>query len=459
MLYKGEREISEYLFTKNKSNINELSIKLKINIDTVRRAINSLKEKGYVHVKKVTSLLIKPKKELLEYLDFRFPEFSLTGKTEISKLTNIEKQVGLAWAKRKNLIDINKNKIFIKEDVNLEKKEREFIKLVNMIISKGKKGYNILYDDTTISKETKNRIKSTFDELQKRRLLDISEINQSNIEWIGGKFNETKEFDMKTPVESAAIGKNHPITTLGNKIRNVFTSLGFEEIEGDMINSAFWNFDALFQPQDHPARELADTFYIDGKTNLPNPEIVSKIKATHENGWKYNWSEEVARRLVLRTHTTVISAKKLYTHKKEGKFFSLGRVFRNETTDPTHLAEFYQVEGIIIWKNANFRNLLGILKSFYERIGFDKIRFSPSYFPYTEPSLEIEVFFKERNEWLELGGAGIFRPEVTKSLCGCYPVLAWGLSLERPLMLSLKLDDIRELYNNDAKFLRETILH
>jgi phenylalanyl-tRNA synthetase alpha chain len=100
--------------------------------------------------------------------------------------------------------------------------------------------------------------------------------------------------------------------------------------------------------------------------------------------------------------------------------------------------------------------LLGVLKEIYKKLGFEKIRFRPSYFPYTEPSLEVEVFYEDKKQWMELGGAGIFRPEVSIPLCGVYPVLAWGLSLERPLMLSLELNDIREFYKNDLEFLKDT---
>jgi phenylalanyl-tRNA synthetase alpha chain len=240
--------------------------------------------------------------------------------------------------------------------------------------------------------------------------------------------------------------------------------MGFAEMEGPMVESAFWNFDALFQPQDHPARELADTFYLEGKAKLPSKELVEKVKESHEKNWKYKWSREEAGREVLRTHTTAVSARYLSrldeVLKKSGekgkKYFCVGRVFRNEATDFKHLAEFHQVEGIVAWDGANFRHLLGLLKEFYKRLGFEKVRFRPSYFPYTEPSLEIEVFFEGRGEWMELGGAGIFRPEMTKPLCDVYPVLAWGLSLERPMMLMEGMEDIRTFYRNDLEWLKKS---
>ena len=449
MLYKGEPAIAEYLSKEKHGSVKQISQKTKLNIDTVRRAVSSLEAKDYVTIKKNMTVSIHPTSELEKYISDGFPEFTVSVKKQIRELSPTEKRIGLAWAKRKGFVDIHKGEIVSKRKRDeLNTLENEFIRSVKELLS-----------NKTYTGGIPKKLKDIYNELDKRGLIKPVVTQEEFVMWVGKTFNESKTFDISNPVDDAPIGKNHPITVLQNKIRNVFASLGFEEIEGNIIESAFWNFDALFQPQDHPARELADTFYIDGNTTLPDDRTVSKIQESHEKHWRYKWSMDVAKRMLLRTHTTAVSAKYLHKNKKEGKFFSIGRVFRNETIDPTHLAEFYQVEGIIVWKDANFRHLLGILKLFYEKLGFDKIRFSPSYFPYTEPSLEIEVFFKERNEWLELGGAGIFRPEVTKPLCGCYPVLAWGLSLERPLMLKLGLKDIRDLYNNDAKFLRSTILN
>jgi phenylalanyl-tRNA synthetase alpha chain len=228
-------------------------------------------------------------------------------------------------------------------------------------------------------------------------------------------------------------------------------------MEGSLIESSFWNFDALFQPQDHPARELADTFYLKSKAPLPaDKRLIQRVKKAHEEGWLYPWDPKEASRAVLRTHTTALSARYVASTKdrKPRKYFAIGRVFRNEATDYKHLAEFHQVEGIIVWEGAKFTDLLGILKEFYSKLGFEKIRFRPSFFPYTEPSLEIEVYFEKRKQWMELGGAGIFRPEVSMPLAGVYPVLAWGLSLERPLMLSMGIEDIRTPYKNDLEFLK-----
>jgi phenylalanyl-tRNA synthetase alpha chain len=240
--------------------------------------------------------------------------------------------------------------------------------------------------------------------------------------------------------------------------------MGFKEMSGDMIVSSFWNFDALFQPQDHPAREMQDTFFLDKESPLPDKSLVKAVKEAHEKGvngskgWQYNWNEREAKKLVLRTHTTCLSAQTLAGLKKQdlpAKFFAIGKCFRNETVDWSHGFEFNQTEGIVIDRNANFIHLLGYLKEFFSKMGFEKIKFIPSYFPYTEPSVEIRACHPEKKIWLELGGAGIFRPEVVIPLLGeNIPVLAWGPGFDRLLMDYYKIADLREFYKNDITQLR-----
>ena len=273
------------------------------------------------------------------------------------------------------------------------------------------------------------------------------------------KKSSFRKYDASAPVEIPPIAKRHMVSRLKRKIAGIFVEMGFEEMQGPEIQSSFWNFDALFQPQDHPARDLADTFYLKAASILPSDKaMVSRVKKVHEKSWGGSWLEENAEKTVLRTHTTAVSAAYLYRHcqgKTPKKYFSIGKVYRNEATDYKHLAEFFQVEGIVVFEKATFRDLLGCLKEFYRKLGFKKIRFQPSYFPYTEPSLEVSVYFEKKKQWLELGGAGIFRPEVSLPLCGRYPVLAWGLSLERPLMLLNDMDDIRDFYRSNVGWIRK----
>jgi len=268
-------------------------------------------------------------------------------------------------------------------------------------------------------------------------------------------------------VKPQAAARRHPLAREIERIREIFLSMGFKEVGGDYVESAFWNFDALFQPQDHPARDMHDTFYLTNpkKVEIPHfQKFKAKVKATHEaggntgsTGWGGEWSEQVARKTLLRTHTTAVTCRHLSTLSREdlpAKVFSVGRVFRNEALDYKHLPEFYQVEGIVAAEDVTFRNLLGILKTFYDAMGL-KVRFRPGYFPYTEMSVEPEVYFEEKGDWIEMGGAGIFRPEVVEPLLGfeC-PVLAWGLGVDRVVAMKLGLDDIRIPYTNDLDWLR-----
>lgn len=281
-----------------------------------------------------------------------------------------------------------------------------------------------------------------------------------NKNWDGGSF---RAYDLNVDVSPAMPAKLHPLTRMMEEIRDIFISMGFTEIDGPLVESSFWNFDALFVPQDHPAREMQDTFYLEkpNNANLPDDDVVKQVREAHENGggtgstgWGYKWDAELAGHTLLRTHTTSTTIRHLA--KKEPlpiKVFSIGRVFRKERISFKHLPEFHQIEGIVVGE-VTFSNLLGVLKEFYKRMGFDKIRFRPAYFPYTEPSLEVEVFFEKKNTWIELGGAGIFRPEVTEPLGIKQPVLAWGLGLERLAMLRLDLTDIRAFYKSDVEWLR-----
>ena len=278
--------------------------------------------------------------------------------------------------------------------------------------------------------------------------------------WKGVSF---RKYDIRTFAPCQYPAKKHPITRIADEVRRIFIEMGFNEIDDEYVQSAFWNMDALFTPQDHPARELQDTFYLKSPSRLPleDEEIVQKVKAVHENGgdtgslgWRYAWCREEAERALLRTHTTVNTIKYPAKHPDQPtKVFCISRVFRNESIDMIHLPEFQQIEGIIMEEGANFDMLVCTLKEFYHRMGFDKVRVRPGPFPYTEPSLEVDVFYN--GSWMELGGAGVFRPEVTGPLGVKYPVLAWGLGFERLAMLKWNLKDVRELYVTDLDLLRQ----
>ncbi|NLD56758.1 MAG: phenylalanine--tRNA ligase subunit alpha [Methanomicrobiales archaeon] len=270
-----------------------------------------------------------------------------------------------------------------------------------------------------------------------------------------------RKYDVTKLPKKAYCGKVHPYQRIIAEMREILLEMGFEELYGGIVQQSYWNFDALFQPQDHPAREMQDTFYLN--ESLPLPQGYEKVRAMHlsggdtsSTGWGGAWKEEKAEQCVLRTHTTCLSVQHLAQNRTPPvKAFAVGRVYRRETIDTTHLAEFEQLEGIVMDENVTFGNLLGILREFYHRMGFTSVRFKPSYYPYTEPSLDAEVYV-EGIGWIEMGGAGIFREEVTAPLGITCPVLAWGLGVSRIAMLRLGLKDLRLLHKSDVAFLRET---
>ena len=262
-------------------------------------------------------------------------------------------------------------------------------------------------------------------------------------------------------------GRRHPVRDFIREVRETYISMGFTELEGSSVHPAFWNFDALFIPQDHPGREMQDTFYLEGlfDRGMSRRGVVAKVAATHENGWKtgsrgwrYTWRIEEARRLVLRTHNTVLTVRALSeSREKETRVFAVSKVYRNENLDYKHIAEFYQMDGIMVGEGLNVRHLMGFLKEFYKKLGIRGVKLWPTYFPYTEPSLEVVGYSDVAKAWIELSGSGVFRPEVTVPLGVKVPVLAWGPSIERLMLMRFGLDDIRPLYGSDLNWLRNRV--
>ena len=269
---------------------------------------------------------------------------------------------------------------------------------------------------------------------------------------------------MEAPAASFFPGRRHPVKEFINEVREVYLSMGFAEITGNSIQSSFWNFDALFTPQDHPARELQDTFYIKGGRDESSRgrAFVDRVAAAHENGGEDGeqgvaipWNVEEARTAGPQDpqHGADHQGDDGFRD-RETRVFSVGRVYRNENLDYKHLAELHQMEGIVIGEGLNLRHLMGVLTKFYGKLGMSGVKLWPSYFPYTEPSMQVMVYYDKVGKWLEMGGSGLFRPEVTLPLGVKKPVIAWGCGLERLLMLRLGIQDIRELYSNDLDWLR-----
>jgi phenylalanyl-tRNA synthetase alpha chain len=277
-----------------------------------------------------------------------------------------------------------------------------------------------------------------------------------------------RPYNVEINVPKKSGGRAHFVNEAINYIKKIWLDFGFQEMSGNHVQTGFWDLDSLFVPQDHPAREMQDTFYIEDPASGTLPKDVhTRVKAAHENGgdtgslgWRYTYSDDEAKKNMLRTHTTVLSAQTLDKIKKgqaamPGKYFSVNTVYRNEALDWKHLFEFLQVEGIVVGEDANFSNLKAYLKEFFAKMGFPDVRIRPGHFPYTEPSAEVDVWDPRKNEWVELGGSGIFRPEVTKTLIGKeIPVLAWGLGMERIITRYYDIKDLRDIYNNDIEQLK-----
>lgn len=488
-LHEHEKRILKSLENKKSSTIQEIHQETGLNKDSIEKASLWAKVKGLLIIEEKTSDHFKLTKEGNEYLQEGFPEKNLLkevlrGEKSISSLKDKVKrfEIALSWAKKNNWISIQKGNVeltnkgmkALNEKIP-EEKILEQINQGNYLLEKTDKiALDNLEKRGSLKKITEKKKEISLTPLGKKILPNLvikDEIGQLSVDMLKSRSWKGKVFrpyDISIPSTKIYPAKKHYITQIIEYIKKIWTEMGFKEMTGPLLDISFWNFDALYQPQDHPARDLADTFYmkVPEKGKLPSLDLVKMVKETHENGgetgslgWQYKWDPEFAKTCIMRTHTTSLSAKTIANLKPDdlpAKYFSVGRCFRNETLDWKHLAEFYQSEGIVVGEDVTFRHLQGYLKRFFNKMGFPKARFRPAYFPYTEMSLEVEVWHPEHKQWMELGGSGIFRPEVVKPLLGKdVPVLAWGLGFDRLIMDKYKLDDIRKLYLSDLKHLRE----
>lgn len=484
-----ERKIIVFL---NEKNFDKVVEKSALDRVSALRALEFLSAKNLISLTITSKKIIElgangisykkrglPERQLLYLLEKKI--YSIEEAKKESKLSENEFRAALGALKKKALIDLKNGKLILnakKEELAKKTLEEIFIDKLPLeylnLTAEEKFAFNSLkerkdivdlrdeqivnYNLTDLGKEISKQDLSVADNL-------IEQLTSEMIRDESWKANKFRRYNVISPVPKIYGGKRHFVSQSTDYARRIWTELGFKEMSGNLIVSSFWNFDALFTAQDHPVREMQDTFFLDASGNLPDKNIVEKIKKSHEGGvggskgWQYSWDEKIAKKMVLRTHTTCLSAQtlsKIDKNKLPMKFYAIGKCFRNETVDWKHGFEFNQTEGIVVDRNVNFRHLLGYLKEFFSKMGFDKIRFRPSFFPYTEPSVEIDVWHPGKKIWLELGGAGIFRPEVTISLLGEeIPVLAWGPGFDRMLMDYYEIKDLRELYSNNIKQLRE----
>lgn len=462
----------------------------------VMRALQWLQNKDIIILKEELKELVDLDENGLKYKNNGLPEQIFLGEVksespldDIQKRSHLDKQelsISLGILKSKAAISIKRDQEIKIKITQQGKKllaqgfpEEEFLKkefpinilelkdLDKLTFNNLKKRKKIIKVD--LIKEKIPSLTETGKKIIKQGLTNMEVLDRltpsmlKTGEWKNKNF---RHYDVKINVPEISGGKRHFVNQATDYIKKIWLDMGFREMKGNLVQTAFWDLDALFVPQDHPARDMQDTFYIKNPRygKLPK-ELMKKVKATHENGWttgskgwKYGWSEDIAKENLLRTHTTVLSAQTISRLKKEdlpAKFFSVKRVYRNETLSWKSLFEFIQVEGIVVDPDANFKNLKGYLKEFFKKMGFPDVRIRPAHFPYTEPSAEVDVWHPVKKQWVELGGSGMFRPEVVKPLLGfeC-PVLAWGIGMERTIMEYYNLGDVRDVYKNDIKQLR-----
>lgn len=491
-LSPNERKVLPHI---NEKEIVEICKKTNLDKISVARSLEYLQNKGIIVLnsekKKTVELGLNgalykkrglPERMLLTALSKNMI-LSLEEAQKKSELSDEEFKASIGALKKKAMIDLKNGKIVLsstKEEIAKKMLEESLLEILptdyesltpeQMYALKSLQNRKEIIEIVE-EKKTKIEVTELGKKLQHAKLGNeelieqiTSDLLKKESSWKNKKF---RRYDVSSPVPSINGGKRHFVNQAIDYGRKIWIELGFEEMEGKMVQSSFWNFDALFTAQDHPVREMQDTFFINKSFDLPeDKKMIRNVKEAHEKGvdgskgWQYNWEEEKAKKAILRTHTTCLSSQTLskLDIKKDlpKKFFAIGKCFRNETVDWSHGFEFNQTEGIVVDEKANFRNLLGYLKQFFKKMGYEKIRFRPSFFPYTEPSVEIDVWHPEKQIWFELGGAGIFRPEVTIPLLGkAVPVLAWGPGFDRILMNYYEIKDLRELYKNDISKLRK----
>jgi phenylalanyl-tRNA synthetase alpha chain len=462
---------------------------LSMKVEAARAAADALGEQGLVLVTKSVEELFSLTEEGRKYAKDGLPErvmLSAIGQgLAMSELKDPAHKIGLGWLRRKGWATIQGGELKPLGSAPRGKDEEILENLLAGPKSSADLDKNGLADlksrglvDSSKSKEWRYEItedgkKCASYEMGATAVLEMPPLTSDMIktgQWMendGGFYLDyrgstyrPRAYDVTLAADRIIPGKKHPYQRLIDFMREIMLEMGFVEIKGQIVQSSFWNFDALFQPQDHPAREMQDTFYLDSLADIPD---YTRVKEMHEcggavgsTGWGGCWKPEVARQEVLRTHTTGVTIKYLAEHPEPPvKAFGIDRVYRREAIDATHTPEFEQLEGIVMDRDVTFSHLLGILKEFYAKMGFEEVRFRPGYFPYTEPSVEPEVFIDGLG-WVELGGAGVFRKEVTAPFGIEHPVLAWGLGVSRVAMLKLGLKDLRLLYQSDIEWLRST---
>ena len=279
--------------------------------------------------------------------------------------------------------------------------------------------------------------------------------------------SERRWIDISAPGKKFSKGHLHPLSRVARDVSSIFESMGFEIVEGPEAETEYYNFDALNIPKNHPARDMWNTFWLQSNQQFPISNFQFPNKSQISN------SKSQTQKLLLRTHTSPNQMRYMESHQPPFRIIVPGRCFRYEATDATHEVQFYQVEGLMIGEKISLANLKGIMEIFFQKFfsakGGDKIelRFRPSYFPFVEPGVEVDIKFGGRDDsphslgeagWMEIAGAGMVHPQVIKNAKlnpNEWQGFAFGMGLDRLAMLKYKIDDIRLFYSGDLRFINQ----
>ncbi|MFW9807554.1 MAG: phenylalanine--tRNA ligase subunit alpha [Candidatus Thorarchaeota archaeon] len=492
---EGERIVlSELMNLGQRVPASQLAGNLSQGEERVISILNSLASRNLVliHTREVVSCSLT--EEGKEYAETGLPEVllfdgvkALGGKASFdeavthSGLDPKTKGIAMNWARKNGWVQISKEDGLTILRALVDTAESEVADILTQL-SSGKESISKAQSESLkLALERKLVVehitKKLEAEIDSSKISDVQELVSTGVKGIGDltpdiltsgvwKDESFRPYNVEIAPAYVNYGKKHPYAEFNDWLREIMIGLGFTEWFGPYVETEFWGHDSLFVPQDHVSREVQDQFRVNSPFthgDILDKKYYKAVKATHENGgdsgskgWDWPYSEEVAKRLCLRPHTTPVSMRYLYEH-REGpqKMFIIDRNFRSETLSARHAQEFNQCEGIIMDKGLTLRDLIGYLTTICKAVGIEKLKFKPGQFPFTEPS--VETFGKhEKLGWIELGGSGIFRPEVIKPLGITDTVLAWGIGSGRLYMASMGINDIRDLYSRDLTWLRRS---
>jgi phenylalanyl-tRNA synthetase alpha chain len=481
--------VYEYLKDKKSANLEEILKNTNYNQDSIRRSIETLKLNGIIEESSNITYyyeLDTNGKQALEkgFIEEIFCNFIKSHPLKITELNTLEipnltkEDTTLAFGivKRKELIEIVSEEIKLKPDyLKSITKLKEILSLISLkkpILETPELQELLKRKDFIIKKEKQNKEYKLLEIISYEMISDQQLYLTPELLKTGDYKNiDFKEFDVTILPMPKEQGRINPLRQIIYQVRELYLEMGFKEMQGPYVENCFWNMDSMFISQNHPARDIQDTFYLNISGDLPTEKnLTTYVAEVHNNGWKtgskgyqYEWNSESAKKLILRTHTTATTYRTFFNltteEKDNSKYFCIDKVFRNETIDFTHLPEFHQAEGFIIGDNLSLADLLSFIKEFFNRLGIKKVKFKPTYNPYTEPSIEASGYQESTGKWIELINAGIFRPEALAPYGIEKTVIAWGLGLERLAML-LYQKPIKEIHGDEENidWLKEYIL-